>query len=375
MKQQSNNESINQGQFNVPIYQQPYQDDEIDLRELMKVVWDYKWLTIVMCAIAIVGSVFYALNAPEWWRAEGKMIKPEVVDIREFYTQIEEAKSVGVTGEFSSLFSPSTVFSSFIVEFNSTISKRAFLKQNSYFLTFLKKNDIELSTTGNTEEDILARQIYRKNLTNWLDNMSASKTKDSSELTVSFRADQQMASAELLNQYVDFVSHKLKVKQLDKYNLFINAFKKQLLVKINLAESRVRERYKVILTKTEYSYDIALKSGLTDYNPNTLSEDMFQINLGSKALKSKIDALKSMKDISLLDPNIGDMKITLLAIDKLKPISGRTFTPYRYVENVEPPLNRAEPKRALIVILATLLAGMVSIFIALVHYFMTKKED
>lgn len=47
----------------------------------------------------------------------------------------------------------------------------------------------------------------------------------------------------------------------------------------------------------------------------------------------------------------------------------------RYLDDVEPPLNRAVPKRALIVILATLLAGMLSIFIAFVHYFMTKKQD
>ncbi len=87
-----------------------------------------------------------------------------------------------------------------------------------------------------------------------------------------------------------------------------------------------------------------------------------------------MDVLKSIKDLSIIEPSISPLKITLTALNKLQLTEDADFSPFRYLDNVEPPLNRAAPKRALIVILATLLAGMLSIFIALVHYFMTKRE-
>ncbi len=61
--------NTNQQKAAMPIYQQPYEDDEIDLRELVKVIWDYKWLTVIMCTVAIIASVFYVLNAQGWWVA------------------------------------------------------------------------------------------------------------------------------------------------------------------------------------------------------------------------------------------------------------------------------------------------------------------
>ena len=59
---QENKTNITQQHVNASVYQQPYENDEIDLRELIKVIWDYKWLTIVMCAIAIAGSVFLCVK-------------------------------------------------------------------------------------------------------------------------------------------------------------------------------------------------------------------------------------------------------------------------------------------------------------------------
>jgi len=45
-------------------------EDEIDLLELLHVIWGGKWLIIAITAVFAVGSVFYALWLPDTYRAE-----------------------------------------------------------------------------------------------------------------------------------------------------------------------------------------------------------------------------------------------------------------------------------------------------------------
>ncbi|MFL2840389.1 MAG: Wzz/FepE/Etk N-terminal domain-containing protein [Pseudohongiellaceae bacterium] len=45
-------------------------DDEIDLLELWNILWQGKWLIIVITAVFAVGSVFYALSLPDIYRSE-----------------------------------------------------------------------------------------------------------------------------------------------------------------------------------------------------------------------------------------------------------------------------------------------------------------
>lgn len=381
---QENKINTIQQQGNIGAYQQPYEDDEIDLRELIKVIWDYKWLTVVMCAIAIVGSVFYALNAQEWWVAKGKVIQPQLNDVAILYSQTQKVNAILSASVKESkdakqvidLFEPNTLFKTFINTFNSSVYKKAFLENNETFIEYLAMQEIQLPTKELTAENQLIRATYRKVLNDWMNDMSASLDGKSRELSLSFRSPEKNSSAELLNAYIIFVSKAVKENQLEQFNIFIESSKQQLEVSIDMNKQRAKQELSILLKKTEYAYQIASAAELVDYKANLNTEgELFQLNLGKKALKAKVDVLKSITDFSLLDPKISQKQLTLDSLNSLKFSDDRSFSPFRYLEIVEPPLARAAPKRALIVILATLLAGMLSIFIALVHYFMTKKED
>ncbi|GLS92303.1 LPS O-antigen length regulator [Psychromonas marina] len=363
-----------------------YQDDEIDLRELVKVIWNYKWLTVAMCAVAIAGSVFYALNAQEWWVAKGKVVKPQLNDVGVLYSQ---SKNVGAiinasnatadksdVRELMGLFEPNTLFNTFIISFNSSLNKKLFLENNSFFQQYLTNQGIKIPSAELTAENELIRESFRKELNNWMSQIKASHDPKNGEVSLSFRTDRKDSSALLLNQYIDFVSEKVKLNQSEKFVLFVNSAKQELSVSLEITKKRVEQELAVMLKKTEYAYQIASQADLSEYqtsrNPDA---ELFEINLGEKALKAKVTVLKSLTDFSILDPSILQKQITLDALNNLKLIDNQSFVPFRYLEVVEPPFSRAEPKRALIVILATLLAGMLSIFIALVHYFLTKKEN
>jgi len=374
----------------VGIYQQPYQDDEIDLRELVKVVWDYKWLTVIMCAIAIAGSVFYALTAQEWWVAKGKVLEPQLNDVVALYSQSRKVSAIlnasnvaNVAGvdkneidEFTALFEPKMLFKIFINSFNSSLNKKIFLEKSSVFLDYLATQGVEVPSNALTAENQLIREAYRKQLNQWMGQINASHDKKNGELTLSFRTPSKDSSAQLLNEYIVFISNEVKDNQFEKFIMFVDSSKQELAVSIELTKKRVEQELAIMLKKTEYAYLIASQAELVSYQTNINPEaELFEINLGKKALKAKVAVLKSITDFSILEPSIAEKQITLDSLNKMKFIDDRSFTPFRYLEIVEPPFARAQPKRALIVILSTLLAGMLSIFIALVHYFFTKKES
>lgn len=383
---QTNKNNLTQHEVNIPVYQPAYQDDEIDLRELLKVIWDYKWLTVFMCAVAIVGSIFYALNAQEWWVAKGKVIAPQINDVATLYSQSKKVGAILNAGNSSSnnkkemkdfidLFEPDTLFKNFINAFNSSVNKKVFLEKNSVFIEYLKENNIKVPSKELSLSSLEERQKYSKVLNDWMTEINASLNSEHSELSLSFKTSMKESSAELLNAYIVYISKTVKDNQFEKFLMFVESSKQELEISVEMSEVKVQQKLARLLKKTEYAYQIASQSNLVDYQTNVNpNEELFQINLGEKALKAKIKVLKSIKDLSILDPSISQMQITLDTLNNLKFVDDRSFSPFRYLEIVEPPLARAAPKRALIVILSTLLAGMLSIFIALVHYFMTKKE-
>lgn len=355
---------------NTPVYQPDYQDDEIDLRELIRVIWNYKWLTVTLCTLAIIGSVLYALNAQEWWVAKGKVLEPQLNDVATLYSQTKITSAVlsnsgvSVPTEFSNLFEPQNLFNNFIDAFNSSMNKKLFLEKNSVFIAFLNS------------KKVIESEAVSIVLDNWMQEIKLEKNKDSADISLSFRGPTKIDSASLLKEYIAFVSNKVKDNQVDKFLLFIDTEKKKLQVTLDITQELTRKSLDLSLKTAEYAYQIANNAGLESYKTNLNQKDeMFEISLGKKALKAKIDVLKSIDDLSILNGSISTMKMALVNIDKLKFAEEANFTPFRYLDNVEEPLKRAAPKRALIVILATLLAGMLSIFISLAHYFMTKKQE
>mgnify|MGYP000601432096 FL=1 len=68
-------------QYGVP-YPQQFEDDTIDLYELWITLWNKKWLVIAVTVIAALGSVAYALLAPQIYKAEALLLPPNVKDVK-----------------------------------------------------------------------------------------------------------------------------------------------------------------------------------------------------------------------------------------------------------------------------------------------------
>ena len=81
-------------QYVVP-YPQQIEDDTIDLYELWITLWNKKWLVIAVTVIAALGSVVYALLAPQIYKAEALLLPPKAKDVKSRFVWLVN----GVKGE------------------------------------------------------------------------------------------------------------------------------------------------------------------------------------------------------------------------------------------------------------------------------------
>ena len=79
-------------------YPQQFEDDTIDLYEMWITLWNKKWLVIAVTAIAALGSVVYALLAPQIYKAEALLLPPKAKDVQSLNVMgLLEGKVHGVT--------------------------------------------------------------------------------------------------------------------------------------------------------------------------------------------------------------------------------------------------------------------------------------
>ncbi len=68
-------------------YNQPFEDETIDLYELWMTLWNKKWLVIATTLVAALGSVVFALYQPSIYKAEALLLPPKSKDIQSLNLQ------------------------------------------------------------------------------------------------------------------------------------------------------------------------------------------------------------------------------------------------------------------------------------------------
>ena len=102
----------------VPQYAQPFEDDTIDLYELLITLWNKKWLVIAVTAIAALGSVVYALQQPPIYKAEALLLPPGTKDIQSLnFPGVQEVNPDGVFAEFKKNLMSRNLQKKFILEY------------------------------------------------------------------------------------------------------------------------------------------------------------------------------------------------------------------------------------------------------------------
>ena len=358
--------------------------DELDLKDLFLALWKGKWLIIACALIFGACAVAYSLVAQEWWSSKAKVIMPQAQDLTAYALQTkkyqpifdiyQEDGTVLVSEELSQLTNPEMLFSFFISAFNSNKNKKQFLDTNEVFLSI--KDKLDSNRSGDSEVGTGLQSSYQQLYNEWYRKITAVPTdrriRDEYELSV--QSMSQESSFKMLQDYLLFIANIEREGAINNLNTKIDAKKYELEQKSIVLTNQAKLKVEVELKRAEYAYQIAKAADVNSPVQILGDKEIFSINLGSKAINEKIKALKDIKNYSLIEPKLQQIKAKLNLLNNITVDDGIEFQSFRYIEEPELAVSRDKPKRLLIVMFGGLIGGMLGIAIIAVRFTIKQKK-
>ncbi|PSU50900.1 LPS chain length-determining protein [Photobacterium frigidiphilum] len=355
-------------QPSIPAYYAPPKNNEIYLRERFKVLWQGKVWIIALTMLCSIIAVIYALTAQEWWSSKARIMEPQIQDYSSYQQQVkqfqpifdiyQEDGTVLVSESLEALVNPKTLFQRFIDAYNSPANKKKFLDSSLEF----KKIKTQLDT--NTDEAL--HRLYSE----WLTKITITpvdKNKNH-DYDVSLQATTKESSVRLLNEYIDTVKRKVFNDALNNLQTIVNVKKNELKQQKIILEIETKNRLAMEVERSQYALAIAQAAGVSKPVQGLGDEELFAINLGSDALIAKVKALKAIKNLDVIEPRLNGINAKIEMLNSLTIDRSIQFQTFKTLENVQAPIARDKPKRALIVILGALLGGMLGVAVVLIRH-------
>ncbi|WP_421270466.1 LPS O-antigen chain length determinant protein WzzB [Aeromonas taiwanensis] len=336
--------------------------DEIDLRELLRVLWRQKVLILLVTILFAMVGVAYALLAPQIWISQAEIKQPTLKEVDSLELNINQLINAQVPPAAFAAFEKKVLYSDFINSFNSFNNKRQFFTEKGYL-------DTEAAQLGITEEKG-KRQLLQK----MAEGINAKALDKSSEnVTLSFAATTSVEAKQRLEQYVAFIQQLESVAKGKELDTIWQSRLKTLQTQYESAKADTLKQLEDDIQRTSYSLRISQAAGIDSPVENLNVRDGFAIELGARALAEKLKVLKEIKNPDILNPALSAIRLQLSSLQAIKP-EKLPFNSFSYLASPSEPLSRDKPKRPLVVVLATLLGGMLGVGIVLVRHAFRKHE-
>lgn len=367
-----------QTQFDSPEYTSTYRkSNEVDLRDIFTALWKGKLLIVAVTFLFVVCSIAFALLAQEWWSSKAKITISQPQNLSNYQQQVtkfqpifnveQDDGTVLVSHELNALFDTNILFKRFINAFNSSNNKRAFLNGSTEFQSVLATDVVDSSS----KESI--RLLYSK----WLSRIKASMVDPrggGAIYFVSFQATDKESSFSLLTAYISFTEEKVRKDAFNNLEAIVSGKHNELAQQKKILESQARNQLIVEAERTMYAMQIAKAAGVEKPIQTNDDNELFNIDLGFNGLKAKLEALSTVKNLSVVEPRLQQINAKLDMLDNLEIDRNVEFQTFRFLENVEQPISRDKPKRILIVLLGAILGVILGVVIVLVRFAFSKDD-
>jgi uncharacterized protein involved in exopolysaccharide biosynthesis len=299
-------------------------DDEIDLGELWSAVWSGKWIIIVVTAVFAMASVFYALSLPNIYKSEA-LLAPADAE--------QQGGIAGLAGQFGGLASLAGVNLGG-GKADKTALAIEILKSREFFAKFVEKHNILPDLMAAKSWDLASStliyndEVYLEDGAKWIRNVVPPK--------------------------------KAQPSLQESKKVFVSLF--------NIEQSK--ETGMVILSLEHISPNIAKQWVdwlIQDINLDMKMRDKQEAEKSITYLQSQIDKTTIFEHKTLLFQLIEEQTKTLMFAEV------RDEYVFKTIDTALVPELKAKPKRALIVVLAVLLGGMLAVLIVLIRYFTSNK--
>ncbi len=357
--------------------------DEIDLRELVLVLWRQKFLILLVTSVFVVAGIGYSMTARQVWTSQALISEPSVSQVAALQLAVDKIQAImsssssssssssnngnnngapPSTAAFASLEQPA-IYQSFISAFNSMNNKRAFLMQEGIYAAEMEIEGISDKRSERALMSKLAESISAK-----------AQDKTSEDMTLSFSAETPELAQQRLVKYMDFVQQQqLKSKNTELQSIWQNRIK-ALTAQYDSVKADTLLKRQEELQRVGYSLRISKAAGVDAPLEKIDSQEIFNIQLGTKGLAEKLNILNEIKDPELLNPELGRIRLQLSSLKALN-LQDAEFTSFNMIDSPEEPFTRDKPKRPLTIVLATLLGGMLGVAIVLIRHAFRRPEQ
>ena len=323
----------------------------------------------IVILINIIIAVVYALNAPEVYTAKAYVLPPENKYIQALNLSASEV------GNTKREYTVREVYPLVINNIQSRKYQRKFFFENNINKLFLN-DDIEESFEKNFHEQI-GLKLQSK--------VSQIRMRSQDFLTVSFKSNESVKAATIINDYIDMVLADTAGELARSVNTTItkriNAYEADIDAKRNLAKTikldniaRLNEALSIakelnINEVKMISSDITTIVNLEDESTTDNSKLYLY---GTKALKAEIISLESRLSEDPFTTGLRSLEQKIETLKNIK-IDENNIKPATIDQRAIPPSMRSEPKRKLIVILGTAFGILLAFLYLITKLFIFRK--
>ena len=293
--------------------------EQIDLIDLLMQLWRGKWLIAAFVAIALITAGAYLTFAKEKWTSAAIITQPDAAQIGSYSTALNILYGTNAP-------KLSEIQENVITRYYSSFSA---LSQSLENLEDPEKLTIEPTVKG---------QNFPLNI------KYVSSTGEAAQKQV----------AQYIQKIDEQIQKELEVDLNDNIKQQVATLKDVLSNQETIAQEQKDLRIRQITEALKYAEAANITTPKIQQTQDVTQETMFL--LGTEALQSMI-ARESSRPLALSESYYQN-KQKLLDIAKLK-IDPTSIHAYRYVMKPDLPIRRDSPKRALVLVLAVLLGGII----------------
>ncbi|EFR6797577.1 LPS O-antigen length regulator [Salmonella enterica] len=346
----------------------PANSHEIDLFSLIEVLWQAKRrILATVFAFACVGLLLSFL-LPQKWTSQAIVTPAESVQ----WQGLERTLTALRVLDMEVSVDRGSVFNLFIKKFSSPSLLEEYLRSSPYVMDQLKGAQID-------EQDLHRAIVLLSEKMKAVDSNVGKKNETSlfTSWTLSFTAPTREEAQKVLAGYIQYISDIVVKETLENIRNQLEIKTRYEQEKLAMDRVRLKNQLDANIQRLHYSLEIANAAGIKRpvYSSGQAVKDDpdFSISLGADGISRKLEIEKGVTDVAEID---GDLRNRQYHVEQLAAmnVSDVKFTPFKYQLSPSLPVKKDGPGKAVIIILAALIGGMMACGGVLLRHAMVSRK-
>ncbi|EIN8583317.1 LPS O-antigen length regulator [Salmonella enterica subsp. enterica serovar Gaminara] len=346
----------------------PANSHEIDLFSLIEVLWQAKRrILATVFAFACVGLLLSFL-LPQKWTSQAIVTPAESVQ----WQGLERTLTALRVLDMEVSVDRASVFNLFIKKFSSPSLLEEYLRSSPYVMDQLKGAQID-------EQDLHRAIVVLSEKMKAVDSNVGKKNETSlfTSWTLSFTAPTREEAQKVLAGYIQYISDIVVKETLENIRNQLEIKTRYEQEKLAMDRVRLKNQLDANIQRLHYSLEIANAAGIKRpvySNGQAVKDDPdFSISLGADGISRKLEIEKGVTEVAEID---GDLRNRQYHVEQLAAmnVSDVKFTPFKYQLSPSLPVKKDGPGKAIIIILAALIGGMMACGGVLLRHAMVSRK-